>query len=71
MPIKYFCDECGIEVYDPSTSLDMTGKILCLKHYQEHEQNKPVYVYKKVWDQDRFQNKKLFVRRLINGRLIY
>lgn len=38
MPIKCFCDECGVEVADPSMSLDMTGKILCSKHYAEYQE---------------------------------
>jgi len=49
MPVKYFCDICGIEVSDPSFSLDMTNKILCDIHFSEYEEksrdNK--WVYKK------------------------
>ena len=52
MPIKYFCDECGVEVTDPSFSLDMTGKILCGTHYREYEETmKEHSQYSITWEQ--------------------
>lgn len=63
--IKYFCDECGIEVSDPSTSLDMTGKILCNKHYDEYqERNKNTkWVYSKKFTlKNTFRNEKKIFR---------
>lgn len=43
--IRYFCEECGIEVLDPTWSLEMTGKIFCWKHMPEQENQ----VYKIQW----------------------
>jgi len=37
--VKYFCDECGIEV-DKNFALfvyNLTGKILCLKHKEKYD----------------------------------
>jgi hypothetical protein len=35
----------------------MTGKVLCFTHYQEYQDNNlpNVYLYKPVWDKDRFK----------------
>lgn len=49
--IKSFCDECGIEVTDPSSSLDMTGKVLCSKHNMEYQnQSKSIWKYESKFD---------------------
>lgn len=58
MTIKYFCDVCDIEVTDPSFSLDMTGKVLCGKHFTEHEKmSRPEYVKKWVWKGKKIHDK--------------
>jgi hypothetical protein len=48
--VKYFCDKCGVEVYDPNTSLDMTGKVFCGNCYDEYQRmfsgTTYTYVYK-------------------------
>ena len=52
--IKHFCDECEIEVDNPSFSLDMTGKCLCSKHLNEYLKLNNHSWSTKAWDKDRF-----------------
>ncbi len=67
MSVRYFCDVCGVEVYDPRMSLDMTGKILCFEHYREYEDNnKQVYIYQKSWIPNRFPKNYFDIWRLVN-----
>lgn len=51
MTIKYFCDVCEIEVENPAFSLDMTGKILCAKHFAEHQQDNAFVKYSTTFDE--------------------